>query len=239
MDMASAEGCPRTLTDLKDYLLDCGACTVGVADLSVFPGPRTRGYPVGLCIGVALRAEPILHLRQQKDRPIEAERPAMAALEVLSAIAVSHLQRFGARAEALRPEEVPGGITDEEIAVQAGVAWIGKSGRPVTWDFGGAVRLTSVLTDAKVPADRPVDHSFCGTCLMCTQNCLAHAPSGTLWEPGKRRADLVNEAACSERRRHLAAQGRDCRYCMSVCPFTVVYLVSTGSHVPNDSEGTR
>lgn len=236
MDMAPAAGTPQTVVDLKEYLLDCGACTVGVADLSGLAASGTRGYPRAISIGVALRPDPILRLRQVGERPAEADRPARAALEALAEIAVEHLRRLGARAEVFRPGESPDDLTDEDIAVRAGVAWIGKSGRAVTWDYGSAVRLISVLTDAPLPPDRPVERSFCGTCLMCTMNCAAHAPSGTLWTPGLRRAQLVNEAACKARREQLLAEGRDCRYCMSVCPFTVVYLVNCGLQVPGDSE---
>lgn len=235
MDMASAGHPSRTLTGFKDYVLECGACVVGVADLASFAPSQRRAYPRGISIGLALRPDPILRLRAERERPAEAERPVLAALAELARIAVGYLEQVGARAEVLVPSEGPESLTHEEVAVQAGIAWIGKSSRPVTWDFGTAIRLTTVLTDADLPLDKPVEQSFCGTCLMCTQACVAHAPSGTLWQPGRKKAEFFNEAACLERRQQLAALGRDCRFCMSVCPFTTVYMINSGLQVPTET----
>ena len=236
MDMTSTDQLAQVLAGFKNYLLDCGAGVVGVADLSGLSFAHPDAYPRAVSIGLALRPDPILHLRSEKDRPAEADRPVLAALEELGRIAVQFLERCGAQAEILVPAAGPAALTHEEVAVQAGVAWIGKSGRPVTWDFGSAIRLTTVLTNADLPADKPVEQSFCGSCLMCTQACLVHAPSGNLWARGMRRADFVNEAACAERRQQLAALGRDCRFCMSVCPFTTVYLINSGLTVPTEGE---
>jgi epoxyqueuosine reductase QueG len=235
MDMTSTDQPPRTLTDLRDYLLDCGACVVGVADLASWPAAAVKGYRRAISLGIALRPDPILHLRTQKDRPAEADRPVYAALEELARIAIQYLEQYGAKGEIMVPPEGADALTHEDIAVQAGIAWIGKSSRPVTWDFGTAIRLTTVLTDADLPLDKPVNQSFCGSCLACTEACVAHAPSGTIWTHGMRKAEFFNETACKERRQQLAAQGRDCRYCMSVCPFTTVYLINCGLSVPTET----
>jgi epoxyqueuosine reductase QueG len=234
MDLTSTDPSSRTLMDFRDYLLDCGACVVGVADLAAWPGSRTNGYRRAVSLGVALRPDPILNLRVRQDRPAEADRPAYAALAELAQIAIQCLEQLGAKGEVLVPRDDPEALTHEEVAVQAGVAWIGKSGRPVTWDFGTAIRLTTVLTDADLPLDQPVKQSFCGACLACTEACVAHAPSGVIWTRGMKKADFFNETACAERRRQLAALGRDCRYCMSVCPFTTVYLINCGLTVPTE-----
>ena len=235
MDMTSTDQPPRTLTRVRDHLLDCGACVVGVADLTSWPETRTRGYPRALSLGVALRADPILQLRTRRDRPAEADRPVYAALAELAGIAIRYLQQFGAKGEVLVQLELPEALTHEEVAVQAGIAWVGKSGRPVTWDFGTAIRLTTVLTDADLPADKPVSRSFCGACLACTEACPARAPSGTVWAPGVQKSTFFNESACKEHRQQLAAQGRDCLHCMSVCPFTTVYLINSGLTVPTET----
>jgi epoxyqueuosine reductase QueG len=234
MDMTSTDQPPRTLTGFHDYLLDCGACVVGVADLAGWPDYSARGYRCAISLGVALRPDPILTLRARKDRPAEADRPALAALEELAQIAIHYLEQLGARSAILVPEDAPGALTHEDVAVQAGIAWIGKSSRPVTWDFGTAIRLTTVLTDADLPADKPVSQSFCGACLACTEACVAHAPSGAVWTRGMKKAEFFDETACQTRRQQLAAQGRDCRYCMSVCPFTTVYLINCGLTVPTE-----
>ena len=236
MDMAAAGAQPRTLADFKDYLLDCGAAVVGVADLTALPAERRCGFPRAVSIGMALPPDPILHLRRRRQRPADSERPIQAALAELARIALQYLAALGHRAEVLTPAPGTPALTHDEVAVLAGVAWIGKSSRPVNWDFGSAVRLTTVLTDADLAADKPVDTSFCGTCLVCTQACIAHAPSGNLWHRGEPLKDFFNQDACNERREKLAALGLDCRVCMSVCPYTTVYMLHSGIDVPNDDE---
>ncbi len=236
MDMTATDQLPRTLTGVRDYLLECGACVVGVADLAAWPESGTRGYPRALSLGIALRPDPVLELRIRKDRPAAADRAVYAALAELARIAIQYLEQFGAKGEVLAPQEGLEALTHEDVAVQAGIAWIGKCSRPVTWDFGTAIRLITVLTDADLPTDRPVTRSFCGDCLACTDACVAHAPSGRIWTPGLQRSAFFNEGACREHRQQLAAQGRDCRHCMSVCPFTAVYLVNSGLTIPTESD---
>lgn len=227
----------QSVSDVRDYLLDCGACCVGFADIADIPEAGHAGYRSAVSIGLALRPEPIVQLHRQKQRPAEADAPVLAALRELAAIAVRFLENLGCRCVLLEGHERYGeSLSDEGLAVQAGIAWIGKSSRPVTWDYGSAIRFASVLTDADLPSDSPTPKSFCGSCRVCTEACLAHAPSGTTWQHGMSLADFFNSTACAERRRELAEKGLDCRYCMSVCPFTMVYLDNCGIGIPADDD---
>lgn len=228
-----ADEAPLTAADLREHLVECGACCVGFADVSDVPRAQELGYGRAVSIGVALRPESILLLRQAGQRPAEADAPTYAALAELARIAVRFLQQAGARAEPLTaPADTEPSLTHEETAVRAGVAWIGKTSRPVNWEFGSAVRFTTVLTDADLPLDKPTTKSFCGTCLVCTQACAAHAPSGVAWRVGLPIEEFFNSDACRERRQELARRGLDCRYCMSVCPYTLVYLGNCGVEPP-------
>ncbi len=42
-----------------------------------------------------------------------------------------------------------------------------------------AVRLISILTNAKLPKSASVEKSYCGTCMECFKVCPGKAPKGT------------------------------------------------------------
>ena len=227
MDVSSGDSANLS-TELRSHLLECGACCVGIADVSDCKGLEAAGFHRAIAIGLALRPEPIVQLRRRHVRPAEADAPTQAALRELIRIACRYVKDRGAMACPLDDLDSAVEVTDNEVAIRAGVAWIGRSSRPVTWDFGSAIRFATVLTDADLEPDDPTQESFCGSCLLCTENCEAGAPSGTLWQPGMKPEDLVDLQACLNRRRKLAEKGLDCRFCMSVCPYTMVYLNQCG-----------
>ncbi len=115
-------------------------------------------------------------------------------------------------------------------ATRSGLGWIGKSALLVTPEFGPAVRLTSVLTNA--PFDRfgtPVTASRCGDCEQCKNACPGKAIQGTLWDVSVNREQLVDVEACRKAARKLALKrtGHEitlCGKCIEICPYTQNYL---------------
>lgn len=90
------------------------------------------------------------------------------------------------------------------VAVSAGIGWIGKCALLITEQYGSAIRLTSVLTDAPLPADNPVVQSKCGACNACSKACPAHAVTGILWEPGMKRERMFHASECRAKARAIA-----------------------------------
>jgi epoxyqueuosine reductase QueG len=82
------------------------------------------------------------------------------------------------------------------VATRAGLGWIGKCALLVTEEYGSAVRITSVLTDAPLEVNKPVNNSNCGTCNNCVRNCPAEASSGDLWAAGMKRETFFDYLAC-------------------------------------------
>jgi epoxyqueuosine reductase QueG len=56
----------------------------------------------------------------------------------------------------------------------AGLGWWGRNNLLVNPRFGSQFRLASVLTDAPLEADAPLDHD-CGRCAACVNVCPAEA----------------------------------------------------------------
>lgn len=122
-------------------------------------------------------------------------------------------------------------LPHKTVAVRAGLGWIGKSCLLVTETHGGAIRLSSLLTDAPLPCDAPVTESRCGGCTACVKACPAKALTGALWTPGMAREELFHREICKEKQveRMKQATGIEtdlCGLCFAVCPYTQRYLKS-------------
>jgi len=221
---------------LRELLTGRGAAWVGCADLTVLPPDVREGLPRGVCIVVTLdpaiiggiAAGPTLeyyvHYRRAND-----------LLNSLASAAASFLQEQGSRA-------VPQAATDvgidpathstrlphKTVATRAGLGWIGKCALLVTEQWGSALRLTTVLTDADLPTGEPVTESRCGHCVVCVEVCPGHAPSGREWEVGLERDAFFDAHACRAGARALAARAgiseTVCGLCIAACPWTQGYV---------------
>ena len=69
------------------------------------------------------------------------------------------------------------------MACRAGLGWIGKNNLLTTPDFGGAVRLCTVVTDARLPTAEPILQPLRRR-RVCVDACPSSALYGTLWHTG-------------------------------------------------------
>ncbi|HJX23484.1 MAG TPA: hypothetical protein VJ574_03630, partial [Candidatus Bathyarchaeia archaeon] len=60
---------------------------------------------------------------------------------------------------------------------KAGLGTIGKSSLLITPQFGPRVNLGTVITDAQLEPDQPIEANFCKDCLVCAKTCLGQAIS--------------------------------------------------------------
>jgi len=67
-------------------------------------------------------------------------------------------------------------LSHREIAFKAGLGWWGRNNLLVNNKYGSQVRLVTVLTDAELPPDSPVEFG-CGDCFACGGVCPAGAIS--------------------------------------------------------------
>ncbi|MDR3085849.1 MAG: epoxyqueuosine reductase, partial [Christensenellaceae bacterium] len=115
------------------------------------------------------------------------------------------------------------------VATRAGLGWIGKSALLVTRQFGSALRLSSILTDAPLACGTPMEESLCGSCIACQSACPAGAIQGENWQKGVERGRLVDVFRCREVARALAKEriGEEitlCGRCIAACPYAKAYL---------------
>lgn len=213
-----------------------GAGPVGFADLSCLPVEMTDGLTRAVSLAVAL--DPTV-IRGIGDGPTAAyfaeyER-ANALLDQVSGQVADVLRDAGHRARAF-------GATTEQIdratlatrfqhktaATRAGLGWIGKCGLLVTREYGSAIRLGSVLTDAPLEAGTPTEASHCGDCCQCVDRCPGGAVTGEIWQPGIARDRIYDATACLRTARVFAARNgikaTICGICINACPWTQRYL---------------
>lgn len=120
-------------------------------------------------------------------------------------------------------------LPHKTVATRAGLGWIGKSCLLVTPEYGSAIRLSSLITNAPLPYDTPITQSRCGSCTQCVQHCPAKALTGALWTAGMPREELFQREICKkvQTERMKAATGIEtdlCGMCFAVCPYTNRYL---------------
>lgn len=112
-------------------------------------------------------------------------------------------------------------IFSHRMAAQlAGIGWIGKSCNFVTEAVGPRLRLGTVLTDAPLTVDTPMEER-CGSCTLCTDICPAHAISGKNFDPADELSARFDFQKCdaflTETRQTFGK--RICGRCVAVCRY--------------------
>ena len=95
----------------------------------------------------------------------------------------------------------------------AGLGWIGKSCLLITREFGPRVRFVTVLTDAPLKADKPLDRK-CGKCTSCIDVCPVKALKGIEFRPQDPVDVRFDTLACQNYRKE-----HPCGKCVELCPF--------------------
>jgi epoxyqueuosine reductase len=213
-----------------------GASVVGFADVSCLPAEITAGLTRAVSVAVALDPAVIRDIENGPTTSYFAEyERANALLDPLSGQIADLLKDAGHRAQAFRAttEQIDRAtlatrLQHKTVATRAGLGWIGKSGLLVTREYGSAVRLGSVLTDAPLEVGRPTEVSHCGDCRQCVEHCPARAVTGENWQPGVAREHLYDAMACFSTARafmrHIGIKATICGVCINVCPWTRQYL---------------
>jgi epoxyqueuosine reductase QueG len=226
---------------LKTLLLSNGADLVGFANLKeIIPDVRSN-FPFGISIAVALNPRIISEIREGPTKSYYAEyKRANNLLDRLGQSAVQFLEEKGQKAQwsaatnaNIDRKTLSTRLPDKTTATRAGLGWIGRCALLITKEFGSAVRITTVLTNAPIAAGQPVNTSMCGECTACVDACPAHAPSGKNWQVGLSRDSLYDAFACRKTARELAQKTKGiheniCGLCIVACPWTQKYLERAG-----------
>lgn len=218
---------------LKNILVEHGASLVGFGDLShLVSGSLTRG----ISVAVAIPADVI---RAIEDGPtMEYYREYFRINDLLDQAVTAgaeFLAQNGYEAKALTHDSVVEtdnyrtALPYKTVATRAGLGWIGKCALLVTKEYGSAVRLSAILTNAPLTCSTPINESLCGNCTACADACPGRAVSGKLWNVSMDREEFFHALDCRKAARALAKERLDkeitlCGKCVFVCPYTKKYI---------------
>ncbi len=219
--------------ELKALLTENGADMVGFGELF---GEIAEEYPRAVSIIVAIPPEVVRGIHDAPTREYyDAYHSLNARLDALGRLCERFLAEKGFRAYAQTTDRVQEygnyetRLPHKTAATRAGLGWIGRSALLVAKEYGGAVRLTSVLTDAPLEAAEPITEGLCGSCRACADACPGRAITGKLWSAGDDRAELLDPLKCRPAARARAWNAIHeeitlCGKCFEVCPYTRAYL---------------
>jgi epoxyqueuosine reductase len=213
--------------ELRNTLIDAGACLVGFADLTCLDTTVTRGYSFGICFALHYDVEAVDSLPD--DKPfLKMSATLNEKTKTLYAIIATYLEDLGyhyARISSSIPaDELPDlreELPQKTIATLAGLGWIGKSTLLISADYGPRIRLGVMLTDAPFKVNNPVVNSNCNDCNSCVDACPVSALTGLNWSQGSKRAKLLDVRICnSHLLEGLKSIGRKhiCGLCLKACP---------------------
>lgn len=222
--------------EIVQELKKSGADLAGFAEISCLPDDVTNGLTRAVSIAVALDPTVIRGIRHGPtvEYFAEYERANTLLGELAEQVARiltdagNRARAFTATTEQIDKATLSAKLQHRTVATRAALGWIGKSGLLITREYGSAVRLVSVLTDADLETAGPIEASSCGGCRQCVQHCPAQAVVGANWEAGVTREHLYQAAACFKMAREFAAhtgiKATICGVCINVCPWTQRYL---------------
>ena len=221
---------------IRNKVTELGANLVGVADAT--PLRRLKLYPPDLldpyhkAISVAIPLPRSL-FAQITDRPTptyaSAYRTANLVLDEIAFLAANTLQRDGFNSlpipasQSCDRENHHGAISHKAVARMAGLGWQGKSLLLVNAEYGPRIRLVTVLTDAPLEVNGPIENC-CGECILCRDACPAGAIMGAVTKDHyKSRGEALDLRLCVEKLNEFSRlPGVDasiCGICIKVCPF--------------------
>ena len=218
---------------LREILMENGAVEVGYGDVSdIVEGSLKTG------ISVLRPMPPEMVVGIEKDVTAEYRQWYIDTNNILDKAikaGAEYLRSLGYEVKEYTTDKV---VRDENnctelplksLAIRAGLGWIGKSCILVTPQYGGALRLSGMITDAPLPVAEPIFESRCGDCTKCMEICPYDAIKGTTWEKGMEREKVVDQAACAAGalkrcREVLGVDMTICGKCFVFCPYTRKYI---------------
>lgn len=211
------------LAELLSELKSREVNIVKVVDISMLPINENRGYSVAILIGVALHPSYIYRIAYENASSLEFTEKEHE-VDKLAEWVADYIKAKGYDAYAQSEGNLINGFYDaatkttslphKKIAMMAGLGWIGKSNLLVTQEYGSALCICSVLTNAPLPTQNyPIISSKCGACHICMDICPAKVLYGTKWEEGIHRDLIIDVYHC-----------QTCLKCMAKCPWTQRYM---------------
>jgi len=214
--------------EITELLYERGADIVRYADISDLPTSLTQGYKKAVVFCLALSRDFIIAMRDglsvEHDEFVEKEVKADALADWLAEylkqkgyLAYSQSEENNCKNGNFDVKTKSSKLPHKTIALLAGIGYIGKNNLLINDEYGCAICLCTVLTDAPiVTANNPVVITKCSDCDICKHICPENAIFGNEWSEVTRREGVIDVFRCT------------CTLkCMVYCPQTLKYALQT------------
>ncbi|NQT26966.1 epoxyqueuosine reductase [candidate division KSB1 bacterium] len=221
-------------SELQSELKAQGADFVHFVDISQLSNKQNKSYPNAILIGIILSQDFIkkatntpdyvqnmIRNKQTNDefhqKETHTDKLADTIADYLTSKGYSAYSQSEDNIESTgfydkKTKTTP--LPHKTIAVLAGLGWIGKHNLLVTPEYGSAISMCTVLTDAPL---KTVFHtpakSRCGDCEICKDICSVKVIKGKTWSADTSRDELVDVYKCTT-----------CLECLVFCPWTQTYM---------------
>ena len=212
------------MNELISELNTRGATNIKVVDISMLSVNENHGYSVAILIEIVLSPSYIFRLSKENiiDHSEFGEKEHLT--HELAEWTANFIIAKGYKAFALSDRNLIHGFFDtttktsslphKKIAILAGLGWIGKNNLLVTQEYGSALCMCTVLTNAPLPTEnKSIIMPKCGECTVCKEICPAGVIHGTPWKIGMNRDLIVDVYHCVA-----------CLKCLANCPWTQRYM---------------
>lgn len=159
--------------ELKNLLHSCGADLVGNGDMSEV---ENCDYKTGISVAVALPKDIIVDLQTAPTKEYyDLYYTLNAKLNEIVSAGEEFLRERGFAAYAQTTDRVEvnqnnvSRLPHKTVATRSGLGWIGKNCLLITPQYGSAIRISSLLTNAPLEYDEPINESKCGMCNQCVK----------------------------------------------------------------------
>ncbi len=228
---------------LKLILKREGASLVGFANVSHLQDDFSCAYPYAISLGVALNAQILAKMKEVEETSYRNEFVKVnSQLTQLAALAVQVLKDRGYNGvsvpvtkEDISPDKLDADFSHKAASLAGGMGWLGKSGLLITEEFGSALRLITVLTDAELENTDSCESEKpgCGSCNECVAFCPAGAIRGESWNPEMPGKNLFAAALCYNK---MQKEQVSCGICITVCPWTIQYAEGKGIYYHHEKK---
>ncbi len=222
---------------VKQILKSKGADLFGFADITSIASNVRYDLPNAIAFAVSLNPEHIaaIPFGASMEYINEVDRVSVF-LDKIGENIVDYLTSHGFRAKSFEATYLEDSqkilstsFPHKTVAVLAGLGWIGKCALVINKEYGSAIRISKVLTDAPLICTEPDMSVKCGKCEDCVDVCPGNALTGKNWSLGLPQkayydAHACNKAATERCEKATGVQDAYCGLCISACPWTQKYL---------------
>ncbi len=177
----------RNYLSLKRFCQDSGIDLFGVADISgikddfALSGKVLESLDKAVCLGMRLSKSILEEISNAPTRLyFHHYRTANMFLDQAAIKISNFIQKKGYSAlpvpasQILDWQKQKGHLSHKELAVLAGLGWIGRNNLLVSKKLGSQLRLVSILTNMPLKLDKAAQEN-CASCRLCVTVCPAAA----------------------------------------------------------------